>query len=83
MELDFTQDVRDAIEERRIPIERRGRVVTVPERTEADAGDSDLEHFLARVPEHGNRVRRVAANPRVRPVLVITAFFDRRVRDLP
>jgi len=83
VELDFTKHARDALEERQIPVEWVARVVTAPARIEPDAEDPALEHFLARIEEHGDRVLRVVVNPSVRPMLVITAFFDRRIRSLP
>lgn len=82
VELDFTQHARDALEEREIPVEWVERVVTAPARTEPDPADSTLEHFLGRIAEHGNRVLRVVADPSTSPMLVITAFFDRRMRRL-
>lgn len=80
MALAFTQHARDALEERQIATRWVERVLRFPALTEPDANDPELEHFLGRIAEHGNRVLRVVANPHVRPVLVVTAFFDRRMR---
>jgi len=49
--------------------------------TQPDGADSALRHALARVPEFGGRVLRVVYDPREKPVRVITAYFDRAMKD--
>lgn len=49
-----------------------------PERTERQVDGT--AHYLRPIGEHGNRYLRVIVNPRTRPVRIVTAFFDRRVR---
>ncbi len=39
-------------------------------------------HHLRRIHEYENRVLRVIVNPNAVPRRVVTAFFDRRLRDL-
>jgi hypothetical protein len=53
-------------------------VLTHPDR-QARATDGTA-HFLKRVPEYGGRWLRVVLNDAVDPPLVVTVFFDRRVR---
>jgi hypothetical protein len=48
--------------------------------TEADKDDPQLIHHLARIAEHGNRVLRVVFNNQVSPVLVVTVYFDRKLK---
>lgn len=47
----------------------------------ADPLDSELEHRLSKIDEFEGRVLRVIVNPNVDPIRVITAFFDRGMRD--
>lgn len=51
-----------------------------PEWTE-DRADG-TRHFARRVPEHGNRWLRVIVNLEADPPLRVTAFFDRRLKEL-
>ena len=54
----LTQHAGDALEKRRIPTEWMERVLTVPDCTERDPMDADLEHRLGRIREFENRVLR-------------------------
>jgi hypothetical protein len=56
--------------------------LTLPEVTEADPVDANLERRLARIREFGDRVLRVIVNRKRTPPSVITVFFDRR-RTIP
>jgi hypothetical protein len=66
---------------RRIPLEWVERVLGQPERVQDDENDGELEHRLARIPEHGNRVLRVIVNRVTSPEKIVTFYFDRNVRD--
>jgi hypothetical protein len=55
-------------------------VINNPTLVEADKNDRSLEHKLANIPDYGGRVLRVIINPNERPVLVITAYFDRNMK---
>lgn len=80
MSFDLTQHARDALVKRAIPMEWLERVLSFPERTEPDATDAMLEHRLAVIPEHGDRVLRVIINPHANPIRVITLYFDRKMK---
>jgi hypothetical protein len=41
----------------------------------------DEKHNLKQIPPNGGKFLRVIVNPSVSPPRVITAFFDRRVRQ--
>jgi hypothetical protein len=56
-------------------------VVNFPQRIDPDPDDAELEHSLGRIAEFGNRVLRVVVNKTVRPVVVITVYFDRTMRN--
>ncbi len=53
-----------------------GEALENPAATEEDMNDSDIVHALWPVPEKGFRILRVVYNETVRPVAVVTAFFD-------
>ena len=78
MDYVLTEHARDVLEKRQIPLAWMERALGSPEEIEADREDPDLEHRLARIPEHGNRVLRVIVNGKKTPPLVVTVFFDRR-----
>ncbi len=82
MDYTLSEHARDALEKRGIGVAWVERVLAQPQRTEADAVDSELEHRLGRVAEFENRVLRVIVNVETTPPRVVTAFFDRR-RVLP
>jgi len=44
------------------------------------ADKHDNTHYLKRIPEFGNRWLRVVVNPTTTPKVIITMFFDRRVK---
>jgi len=54
------------------------RALERPDWTENDPYEPTFEHRLARIKEFGGRVLRVVINPTVKPLLVITLYFDRR-----
>ena len=80
MRYEFSQHARDAIAERSIPAEWVERALDQAERTEPDTDDPALTHRLIRIPEHGNRVLRVIINEQVKPLRVVTAYFDRKMK---
>lgn len=53
----------------------------LPEATLRDARDPQLSHALRRIPEHGGRVLRVVYTHRIDPLRVVTAYFDRTLRE--
>ena len=69
------------IKERSIRREWVERVLEKPEKTEPDGADPQVTHALGRIPEYGNRVLRVIYNRGTDPVTVVTAYFDRAMRD--
>jgi uncharacterized protein DUF4258 len=76
----LTAHARTVIAERSIKAEWLARVLSQPEETEPDAADTNLKHALARIPEHGNRVLRVVYNGSVKPIRVVTVYFDRSMK---
>ncbi len=80
-ELELSAHAQTVIAERSIKLEWLERVLAEPEMVEADRDDPNLKHALGRIPEHGNRVLRVVYNDAVKPVRVVTAYFDRTLRN--
>jgi Domain of unknown function (DUF4258) len=77
----LTEHARIAMAHRGIKLEWVAAVLQTPARTEPDPSDPDLVHTVGRIPEFGGRVLRVIYNHRMRPVRIVTAFFDRSMRD--
>lgn len=57
------------------------QVIFQPERTESDRMDAGLEHRLGRISDYENRVLRVIVVKKSNPVRIVTAYFDRKMRD--
>jgi hypothetical protein len=55
MDYELTEHARDSLEKRNILREWMENVLAAPEVTEPDPVDIELEHRLARIPEHENR----------------------------
>lgn len=68
----------DMLIERGIKKEWAELAVDSPDRIE-ERGDG-IRHLIKRIPEFGNRWLRVIVNTTTSPEILITAFFDRRVR---
>ena len=69
------------IAERSINREWIERFLANPEQAEGSKNDPTLRYAIARIPEHGNRALRVVYNASVEPVRVVTAYFDRTLRN--
>ncbi len=70
-----------AIVSRSIPIEWVERVVSDPDKKERDMDDPNLTHALKRIPEHEERVLRDVYNESANPIRIVTAYFDRTMRN--
>lgn len=68
----------DVLRERGIERDWIERAIHEPESVE-DRADG-TRHFVRRIPEYGQRWLRVVANVETEPPLLVTAFFDRRMR---
>ena len=80
MKPSLTKHAQDVLNEREIPLAWVERVLANPQSIEPDLDDPELEHRLGRIAEHGNRVLRVVVNKTVRPLRVVTVYFDRTMR---
>ncbi len=66
--------------ERNIKKEWIENTFNYPDKLEPDIKDNELEHSLKIIKECDNRVLRIIYNKSVEPILVVTAFFDRRMK---
>jgi hypothetical protein len=77
VKFDLTKHAKTVLKEREIDIAWCEQVLNSPEQVESDSHEPELEHRLGRISEHGGRVLRVVVNKTVRPVRVVTLYFDR------
>lgn len=80
-EFELTEHAAIMITEREIQLEWVERVFQNPEKIEPDKIDRTLLHSLGRIRENENRVLRVIHNYANEPPLIVTAFFDRKMKD--
>ena len=80
MQIEYSSHARDPIIEREIDPDWIIRTIENPERTEPDREDPELTHFLARILENANRVLRVVVNATSTLPVVVSTFFDRRLK---
>jgi Domain of unknown function (DUF4258) len=67
--------------ERNIKLEWIERTLRYPARVDLDERDASLHHALLPISENDNRVLRVVFDRDGTPFRVITAFFDRSLRN--
>ncbi len=79
-DFELTAHAAFAVRERDIDIQWVPRALERPARTEPARENPSLRHVLLAIPEPGNLVLRVVADPVATPVRVVTAYFDRRMR---
>ncbi|MFA7332115.1 MAG: DUF4258 domain-containing protein [Candidatus Delongbacteria bacterium] len=82
MDFEWTQHARLTIAKRGIPEEWIQRALHQPDWREPDALDPSLEHRLIRIQEAEERVLRVIVNNTTQPIRLVTAFLDRRRRQI-
>lgn len=69
---------RDMVAERSIKQEWISQTIETPDvKKEYDDG---TRHYIRQIPEYDNRWLRVIVNVSVMPAVLVTAFFDRRLR---
>lgn len=80
VEFTLTAHAQVVIATRNISIKWIKNVLENPSRIDEHSTDPELMHSMARVPEYGNRVLRVV-HSRAEPKRIITAYFDRTMKD--
>ena len=76
----YTHHARVVVKRRCIEARWVEEALRCPAKVVQDEQDTELKRYLYRVAEYEGRVLRVVANTASRPVLVVTAFFDRSMR---
>ena len=77
----LTKHAETVINERGIKPDWLGRILQNPAQQMADAADPELKHAIGAIAETDNRILRVVYNDNVNPVRIITAYFDRTLRN--
>jgi hypothetical protein len=80
MDYELSEHAGDALVKRKISIEWLECALISPQYVEPDSEDKVLEHRLAAIPDHGNRVLRVIVNLQAKPARIVTLYFDRRMK---
>lgn len=78
VDIEFSSHARDMLLERNISEEWVRQTLDSPDRPEVRA-DNNI-HYIKAIPEHGGRFLRVVVNLHAVPKLIVTVFFDRRLR---
>ncbi len=77
----YTAHAPNVMAEHRIPLAWVEQVLRRPDRDEPDRSDPALRHPLGRIKAHDGRVLRVIYNANVVPPRILTAYFDRSLRN--
>ena len=77
----LTKHAETVINERGIKPDWLERILQHPTQQMADAADSELKHAIGAIAENDNRILRVVYNDNVKPLRIITAYFDRTLRN--
>ena len=78
---ELTAHAQRVITERGITMEWVERTLSQPGKTHPDKKDPVLTHALKRIAEHEDRALRVVYNNQVKPLRIVTVYFDRTVKD--
>lgn len=81
MSFEWTQHALESLRKRAILPEWVDEAFHRPQLVEPDRVDADLEHRLARIAAYDGRVLRVIVNTARTPPRIVTAYFDRGMRN--
>lgn len=74
----FSKHAQDMLSERNIAEEWVWRTIKTP--SSKKLGEDGNMHYIKSILERDGRFLRVVINPNVDPQLIVTLFFDRRLR---
>ena len=77
----LTKHAETVINERDTKPDWLERILQNPAQQVADAADPELKHAIGAIAENDNRILRVVYNDDVKPLRIITAYFDRTLRN--
>ena len=80
MDYKLTDHATHALNERGIMLEWVEQTLAEPQLTTPDPNDPEVTRYFRIIPEHGDRVLRVAVNMMVAPKRIVTVFFDRSMK---
>ena len=81
MEFELSKHATESLLERQIQLKWIEKAFSQPQRVESDRLDINLEHRLLRIEEFDGRVLRVIINKSLTPPRIVTAYFDRGLRN--
>lgn len=76
----LSEHANKVITERKIDIKWIDQACKNPDNIENDKKSINLEHRLKIITDSDNRVLRVICNVESNPIIIVTAFFDRRMK---
>lgn len=76
----FTAHATQMLQERNIELAWVSRAIEAPDKIITDTSDGNI-HYIKRIPERDNRLLRVVVNEQEASQLVVTVFFDRRLKE--
>jgi Domain of unknown function (DUF4258) len=71
------------LKERGIQLEWLERILLNPVQQHVDLTDPALNHAIGPIAENGDRLLRIIYNDTVKPLRIVTAYFDRTLRKSP
>lgn len=80
IEYALTKHAETMLKERGIQLEWLERILLNPVQQHVDLTDPALKHAIGPIAENGDRLLRVIYNETVKPLRIITAYFDRTLR---
>ena len=81
IEYALTKHAETVLKERSIQIDWLERVLLNPTQRQMDLIDPLLKHAIGPIVENGDRLLRVIYNDSVKPLRIVTAYFDRTLRN--
>jgi Domain of unknown function (DUF4258) len=77
IEYALTKHAETMLKERGIQLDWLERILLNPVQQHMDLTDPALKHAIGPIAENGDRLRRVIYNDTVKPIRIVTAYFDR------
>ena len=81
MEFELSKHATESLLERQIQLKWIAKTFSQPQKVESDRLDINLEHRLLRIEEFDGRFLRVIINKSLTPPRIVTAYFDRGMKN--
>jgi Domain of unknown function (DUF4258) len=83
IEYALTKHAETMLKERGIQLQWLERILLNPVQQHMDLTDPALNHAIGPIAENGDRLLRIIYNDTVKPLRIVTAYFDRTLRKSP